>query len=647
MADQLELRGVADEAVTLKGEALNRFKNHLHDEARRAFTNKAYSEKKVRELRAMYELVPPTITKQTAEGGKVTEEDESLLVTPVLRGKVTGFKAKVKRQFRRKPLFSAVGKTSKDKGASSAMEMLMEKNLERTEGFAAYVEDAVHEASLTPACLILSWPVKDKKTGEYNAVDRRVINYENWACWPVQVKDFDHANVFMKYYETKHQIVYSANTGKYTNEIIDGRSGKLKMMPGATSGEAPSRVEDAALSRPNTNYFDSEVTQHLIYEFFFRWEGESWHGMYAYDDNIILRLVKYEYAEVLDGQWPCSPVYTERVPGRVYGVPIAAGAESYQRHTDKALNNHLEYSDRFNNPTTFINQDSQLFQRIQAGENITGLQYIPTPSDPRQDVYVLDMPDNNSHLKDLNLHKQLADAATFPDAALTGSPLTGIRSASEIGLISSSASDLIAAPIMTLAKCFKRQAHIEWMLLYEYVVKQNFIVEMGDPDEISHLLAYRDIPVEELQSMFVDFITSQHPEILQQIPEQEARAFLQQIASQVLTTPIYGGDKPDISWEINGTDLVPDKQARAQQAIQLANLLPLFKAAREYAPIYWLAKAIIENLDVPYADKMLPEQPPANMDIPDGLLENVSEIINNMKQGGAQGAIAVGAPTGA
>lgn len=591
-------------AIVLAGDALMTLKGQLRQEldAAKSRPLKADDLKRWRDYYALAKPAPPW-------------PDAPTHTLPTLKGKIKGLKSTLKQQMNRDPFYTLKAYSSEAKQAQPAMELKMQRNLEITRSL-NQIFASMHEAALTGTCFV---GVSVANLGGTVVVPLKAYRLENFFVSPVGAEDLTYASTFVRAQETQYEIRQKQAEGYY-----DGAETEQLLTNVQPASQPLSDVQERdGLQQPS--HLRADTTMYEIWECYYRYNGILYRVVYSYDGNRILHLQESPYKDAIDYP-PYVPIRIETEVDNIYGHSLAQDVEGMQEVTDEVYNTHAAQRQFEIAKPRYVRQGSSLAEQMR-GPMVPGATYF-TEGDPREDIYFPpnDRSGADAAMREIQLTKEITDAATFPDTAFGGQPIQNVRTATEVNHMMNGANSLLEDVVQQVASDLEILADTVWALLYEFQIKPERVSEVTRGDD-EYMLSAEGITPSAYQERLAGFAM----EVLGFDPYQA-----QEIAFQVGANKVVPSAKrDDIAWRVNGSALISNKMQRAQIMERLMDRFPLLEYAQENFIAYHILKSYLENLDVHWWRTVLPVEPPQPQGPTDwNLISEITGMIRNMRQGG-------------
>lgn len=612
------LENLEGEPIALSGDDLTRFKVRFRNELDRA-KDRPVTNEAIRRWRGFYAQDPYRV---------VTGDDEELdempnYTLPVIRRKVNGMTAFAKRQLNRDPFFSGRAYSDSARSALPAFEIVMERNLDIVKG-KRQIFRAIKDAALVTTCFIGVAP--DIVDGEV-VTPLKAYRLENFYVSPGGVESLAQASTFVHSVEPMFMVKAKAGPGPNGEAPMYDPEAVAMLQPATQAQTVPDHVipRDSDISN---NPIDPESDNALvkIWESYYRFEGKLWRVFYAESGAAEQFLhIRPSWTEGIINKPPYQEIRIETQIDQIMGNSISQVAEGMQQVTDFAFNSYLSHMLLAINPWVFADEASD-FYRENHGQGLRAGKVYGTRGKPDQSVEVVRIPTSNAPIELMNVGQDIVDGATFPDQAFIGQPLRSVRSATEVSGLNDAAHALSADYMEQLTDDLSALAEMIWAILYHY----KFSVEKVSPvvrGDDSYLIAQSEISAEEYAERFAEFAMQR-----QQVPPEQAVAMAQELYQSGKYIP--GVERNDFEWMCNGSELVPDKLARAGKIRELFEIMPLIMQAPQSRALWNLLKMYMEDLDIQNWRKILGKEPEVEEMEPEKLLQ-ASEMVRNMRQGSA------------
>jgi hypothetical protein len=320
--------------------------------------------------------------------------------------------------------------------------------------------------------------------------------------------------------------------------------------------------------------------------------------------------------------------------GYFYGESYAQVLEGIQSIMDFAYNAMVAHDQLAISPIVFVDEDSEAYQLI-AKKGLAPGMAVPVRGDPKQSVYVYQVPEARAAITLLDAARTLGEDATFSDLQLNGMPLATTRSATEVNAVTTAASRKLGDNLANLSYDLSTLARMYWALIYTFKVEPMGVAPVFHGSD-QYLIAAQEIGQEELTQRLMEYI--QQSSGVPFGPENEeaiSGMLLEQMKAQGKLF-VSSAKRDDMEWVPNGSALVADKVQRAAKMQALVqNMMPALVYAHQFKPFWHAMKDWLISMDIHNFTDYLPAQSPDAMPTADQMAE-FAGAMNQMRTGGGQ-----------
>ena len=550
---------------------------------------------------------------------------------PYTRGKINGASAHFRAALDQDPFFVTRPQTEEAALVQGPWETMMEREIDRS-GTRSQIWKAIDEG-LTTGTGMLQLSVAEDDTGEY-VIQGKAIRLEDFFVAPAGVENINRTSTFYRYKEPWHVIRRHFDNGFYDQSAYD------RMV--AAIGSQKRNYDEEVEGTDNFQYTTENAPREL-YECFYRWGHEDigytlWRVIYHKQDNIILRAVESEYLSAFDSP-PYAPLRPLPRIDFFFGESYSQVLEGVQNILDYAFNSYLAYMQMGITPIVYVNEESEAYDLIKNKKLAPGM-IIPTVGNPSDSVMVQPMPPAQNPLELMQTAKTLGDDATFNDLMLQGIPTNTVRSATEINAVVNTATKHLARDLKHISVDLGQFAMMYWRLIYDWKIRPLGVRKVFEGSD-EYMISVEQISQSDLGMRMLEFLAQKMGVGLDQQTIQAMAPVMQQMMGEMGGDEFFiaGALRDDIEWVVNGGTLVPEKAARANKLERLlATFPPVIQYARQFRPMWEMAKKYLISIDVMDWRKLLPAQPPTAEEMPPEAMQQMAQFQQAAKQGGGIGS---------
>ena len=513
-------------------------------------------------------------------------------VFPIIRSKVRGISAHFMSSFNQDPLFSTRPETDEASLAAPIWESASQKHLVRTKSQIQLF------MGLQEAAEVGNGPVKIvayRRKGKW-ALGYKAVQIEHFYAYPVTTPDLSLASTFERTFMPMWEIERLEREGVF----MQGSSKKLSSI----AIEDPS--DEMRRNRMTTNNMSDGHKLHEIWECYYRFEGVMYHVYYSYNDNAILNIEPSKFTEAflnhgLSDQAPYEILKPQPRTGFVYGDSYARALLPTQNYADFAFNGRMAGGQLKIQPPVAVDGDSDAAKMLKNG--IRPGEVYETVGEPDLSIKVLDLPNLDFSMEELNLATKVADMATVPDTDLGGIAPQPRVSATAVNR-QSNLSDINMSRDYAFVVDQLETLQTKWWAAFDhFVVEPETLVPvfMGSKTD---LLTSRQMSNDDFQNLVLTVLTKAGllpPEftmLLMQMPTGMAIAELLKLGVELPNFSIASTRRDDIQWIVNGNTTFVDKVLKQQLSASLVQIIQFIPIAKQYSEVYQILKQYLVDRNV-------------------------------------------------
>lgn len=593
---------------------INELKADLQRDLESARASKAQIDERVKRYRRFFALdkEPPAYKGQPNH------------VVPYIRAKIAGATAHFRGALNQDPFYVVRPYTKEAESNRPVWETMMEREMDRSAS-QRQVFLSIEEACLTGTGIV---QLSVAQPFDEYVVQMKATRLEDFFAAPAGVEDISRISTFYRFVEPWHIIRQRAESGEYDQEAAERLKNNLTTRVHYDEEQDGSRVQS----------YQGENQLVELYECYYRWGNEAqgyslWRVIYSNNQSTILRLEESPYLDCFDAP-PYCPIRPMPRIGYFYGESYAQVLEGIQNIMDFAYNSKIAYDQLAVSPPVFVNENSELWDLLK-DKGLSAGMMIPVAGDPSDSVYVPQLPSANEAMSLLETARALGEDATFSDLQLQGIPTQKVRSATEINAMSNAANKKLSEDLSNISYDLSILGKMYWSMIYKYKIEPAGVMPVFQGSD-QYLIAAQELSQQQIAESMVEYIERSSGIMF---PPEEKQMIVNRAMQAIEGTEqifISSAKRDDMEWQPNGSQLVPDKQLRAQkmQAL-LQTMMPAMSMAMQFKPFWHAMKDWLISMDIHNWTDYLPAQTPDQIPNMSDMIQ-FSNIMEQLRVGGGE-----------
>lgn len=602
----------AEPQMSVDKEAL---RQDLHRDLRTVLSDRMKKDTEIQTIRRLLAMDP---------ADKPLWEGAPELVFPVIRSKAEGISASFLASFNQEQLFVADPQTESATKDVPTWEATVRKHLILTntgKQLSMGLEEGVKVG-----CGVIK--IYGKHRGRKPVMGMEVVRLEDFYMHPVTDTTLEEASTFERLLLPYWKIEQLEQAGVFD----PGTCQKLK-------SNITNLTEEQKRNNMQGNTFMSKTNKmYEIWECYYRYQGVMYHAYYNYLDTFMLKLELSEFTEAfvnddagLPDQAPYFPIRPLPAPKDFYGDSYTKVILGPQKYTDWVLNARIAGGQLRLAPPIIAEEDSPLYRTL-SGTGIQPGQILGVVGEPKLAYDVMQLPQENFSMEEMNLMEHISDRATISDQHL-GTLAPQPRVSATAASMSNQAAGLQSDKGYSyMLNDLEYGINLWWAAFAHFIVKPATLLPVFDGDQ-QYLLAENPLDAKKTQnlilSVFADagLMPPELVQVLNSMPLEQVQMMLGQAGIQLPAFTIAGASRDDIIWRVNGRSTISGKQRRQQVSAQNLQIIPYITLAKQSAEIWEILKDHLIAWDVHNWKKLIGEKPNA-MGIPWDQMQVAAQLYN-------------------